>query len=126
LRADVLAGLNALAAAKAFGATKIAITDVRDDNLALAKSLGAKHALLTPPSMTNEDAAELVKTQFPPEGPDCVIDCAGYSSTLNVSPPPSLSPTPLGQAGFIFEKIKSGEGILGSHWWQSTFSRGKN
>lgn len=81
-------------AAKAFGATKIAITDVRDDNLALARSYGAKHALLTPPSMSNEEAATLLKGLFPTEGPDCVIDCAGYSSTLNVnfSPPP---PSPL-------------------------------
>jgi len=76
-------GLNALVAAKAFGATKIAITDVRDDNLALARSYGAKHALLTPPSMSNEEAATLLKGLFPTEGPDCVIDCAGYSSTLN-------------------------------------------
>ena len=81
------AGLNALASAKAFGATKIAITDVREDNLPLAKRLGARHTLLTPQTMTNEEASVLLKDLFPPEGPDCVIDCAGYASTLNVSGP---------------------------------------
>lgn len=35
--------------------------------------------------MTNEEAALLLKNLFPPEGPDCVIDCAGFASTLNVS-----------------------------------------
>ena len=57
----VCAGLNALVAAKAFGASRMAITDVRDDNLGLAEAYGAKHALLTPPSMGNEEAAALLK-----------------------------------------------------------------
>lgn len=79
------AGLNTLASAKAFGATQIAITDVRDDNLPLAREIGAKHTLLTPQTMTNDEATKLLKSLFPPDGPDCVIDCAGYASTLNVS-----------------------------------------
>ena len=78
------AGLNALVAAQAFGAGRIAITDVRQDNLPLAKKLGAQHTLLTPVSMTNEDASHLLKSLFPPEGPDIVIDCAGYESTVQV------------------------------------------
>ena len=81
---DCCAGLNALAAAQAFGATRIVITDVRDDNLPLAKKLGAKFPLLTPPSMSNEEAANTIKQLLPPDGPDCVIDCAGYQSTILV------------------------------------------
>ena len=73
-----------MAAAQAFGATKIVITDVRDDNLPLAQKLGAKFPLLTPPSMPNEEAANLIRQLLPPDGPDCVIDCAGYQSTILV------------------------------------------
>lgn len=73
-----------MAAAQAFGATKIVITDVRDDNLPLAQKLGAKFPLLTPPSMPNEEAADLIRQLLPPDGPDCVIDCAGYQSTILV------------------------------------------
>ena len=83
-RHDVLAGLNALVAAQAFGATKIVITDVREDNLPLAERLGAKFPLLTPPSMKIEEAADLITKLLPPDGPDCVIDCAGYQSTILV------------------------------------------
>ncbi|CAK0770516.1 hypothetical protein CVIRNUC_003775 [Coccomyxa viridis] len=75
-------GLNALVAAQAFGATKIVITDVREDNLPLAERLGAKFPLLTPPSMKIEEAADLITKLLPPDGPDCVIDCAGYQSTI--------------------------------------------
>ena len=78
------AGLNALVAAQAFGATRIVITDVREDNLPLAEQLGAKFPLLTPPSMTDEKAAKLIESCLPPNGPDCVIDCAGYKSTVLV------------------------------------------
>ena len=80
----LLAGLNALVAAQAFGATKIVITDVREDNLPLARRLGAKFPLLTPPGMKNEEAAGLITSLLPPDGPDCVIDCAGYQSTILV------------------------------------------
>ena len=83
-RHNVLAGLNALVAAQAFGATKIVITDVREDNLPLAQRLGAKFPLLTPPGMKNEEAADLITQLLPPDGPDCVIDCAGYQSTILV------------------------------------------
>ena len=84
IRRCMLAGLNALVAAQAFGATKIVITDVREDNLPLAQRLGAKFPLLTPPGMTNEEAAGLITKLLPPDGPDCVIDCAGYQSTILV------------------------------------------
>ena len=78
------AGLNAVAAAQAFGATRIVITDVRDDNLPLAQKLGAKFPLLMPPSMSDKEAAGLIRKLLPPDGPDCVIDCAGYQSTILV------------------------------------------
>lgn len=78
------AGLNALAAALAFGATKVVITDVREDNLPLAERLGAKFPLLTPPGMSAQEAAKKIRDCLPPDGPDCVIDCAGYDSTLQV------------------------------------------
>ena len=77
-------GLNALVAARAHGASRIAITDVRDDNLPVAEQLGVDHALLTPPAMTPLDIASALKAALPPNGPEVVIDCAGFDSTLQV------------------------------------------
>ena len=34
--------------------------------------------------MSNEEAADLIRKLLPPDGPDCVIDCAGYQSTILV------------------------------------------
>lgn len=77
-------GLLSLESCKALGATNIAITDIRQDNLPLAAKLGAKFPLLTPAEMRPPEAAQLLKKCFPPHGPDCIVDCAGYSSTVQV------------------------------------------
>lgn len=71
-------------AARGYGASKVAVTDVRSDNLPIAKQLGVDVALLTPRDMTPEDIAAALRAELPPFGPDVVIDCAGFDSTLQV------------------------------------------
>ncbi|DBA87810.1 TPA: hypothetical protein ACH3X1_004809 [Trebouxia sp. C0004] len=77
-------GLMVLAAAKAFSASSVAITDIRPDNLPVAKQLGAKHALDQSKATSARDTVEALKAVFA-EGPDIVIDCVGFESTITVS-----------------------------------------
>ena len=71
-------------AAKAFGADSVAITDLKNDNLALAEQLGADICLNPKASATPAEVGEWLKASLPPYGPDVVIDCAGFESTLQV------------------------------------------
>ena len=80
----VSAGLVALMAAKAFGADSVAITDLKNDNLALAEQMGADICLNPKASATPAEVGEWIKASLPPYGPDVVIDCAGFESTLQV------------------------------------------
>ncbi|KAK9853643.1 hypothetical protein WJX84_011854 [Apatococcus fuscideae] len=77
-------GLNALACARAHGASRIVITDIRDDNLPLAERLGAWKALHTP-MMSPAEAAQQLTSLLPPYGPDTVIDCVGHESTTQTA-----------------------------------------
>ena len=74
----------ALAAAKAFSASAVAITDIRPGNLPVALQLGATHALDQSKATSAADSVASLKSVFP-EGPDIVIDCVGMSTTLKVS-----------------------------------------
>lgn len=74
----------ALAAAKAFSASAVAITDIRPGNLPVALELGATHALDQSQATSAADTVASLKEVFP-EGPDIVIDCVGMSTTLTVS-----------------------------------------
>ena len=71
-------------AAKAFGADSVAITDLKNDNLVLAEQLGADICLNPKASATPAEVGEWLKASLPPYGPDVVIDCAGFESTLQV------------------------------------------
>ena len=74
----------ALAAAKAFSASAVAITDIRPGNLPVALRLGATHALDQSQAKSAADTVASLMEVFP-EGPDIVIDCVGMSTTLSVS-----------------------------------------
>ncbi|KAK9843226.1 hypothetical protein WJX74_008897 [Apatococcus lobatus] len=78
-------GLMMSLAAKAFGADAIAVTDVKEDNLALADQLGANVALLQQPHASIQDVAAALRTALPPFGPDIIIDCAGFESTMQTA-----------------------------------------
>lgn len=80
----LVAGLMALAAAKAFSASSVAITDIRPRNLPVALQLGAAHALDQSQAVTAAETVDALRAVFP-EGPDIVIDCVGMSTTLTVS-----------------------------------------
>ena len=74
----------ALAAAKAFAASTVAITDIRPGNLPVALTLGADHALDQSKATSANDTIKALREVFP-EGPDIVIDCVGFSDTITVS-----------------------------------------
>ncbi len=81
----VRAGLVNVLVAKAFGATSIAVTDMLDANLQLASRLGATATVRVDPAAPPDRAAASLKAAFGGgEGPDIVIDCAGFESTMQV------------------------------------------
>ena len=53
-------------------------------SLALAEQLGADVCLNPQASATPAEVGEWLKASLPPYGPDIVIDCAGFQSTLQV------------------------------------------
>lgn len=65
-------GLTSLAAAKAFGATEIFISDVRPHRLEIAKKMGATHAF-----DARDDAEAIVREATNGRGVDLAIECAG-------------------------------------------------
>ena len=65
-------GLTSLAAAKAFGATEVFISDVRPHRLEVAKKMGATHAF-----NAEEDAEAVVNDATNGRGVDLAIECAG-------------------------------------------------
>ena len=71
-------------AAKAFGAASVTVTDMVDTNLALAAQMGATTTLRVDPTAPPEETAADLKAQLGGEGPDIVIDCAGFESTMQV------------------------------------------
>ncbi|DBB16215.1 TPA: hypothetical protein ACH3X3_014542 [Trebouxia sp. C0006] len=77
-------GLMMLAAAKAFSASSVAITDIRPGNLPVAQTLGAKYALDQSKAVSTAENVEAIRAVFP-EGPDIVIDCVGFSSTVTTA-----------------------------------------
>jgi L-iditol 2-dehydrogenase len=70
-------GLTSLAAAKAFGATEIFISDVRPHRLEIARKMGATHAF-----DAREDAEAIVKEATNGRGVDLAIECAGAEPAL--------------------------------------------
>ncbi len=77
-------GLVTLLAAKAFGADAVAITDVAEGpHLELARSYGGR-VVCVGPGDSAEHVAELVAAALP-EAPQAVIDCAGFSQTVEMA-----------------------------------------
>lgn len=74
-----------LAAAKSFGATSLAITDISPQNIALAKTMGATEAYCHPRTATPQEIADHLKKMLSPFGPEIVIDCVGFESTVQTA-----------------------------------------
>ncbi|KAL6644418.1 hypothetical protein ACP70R_016026 [Stipagrostis hirtigluma subsp. patula] len=76
-------GLVTMLAARAFGAPRIAIVDVDEHRLSVARSLGADAAVKV--STKDEDLAEeveRVQAAMGGGGVDVSLDCAGFSKTM--------------------------------------------
>lgn len=73
-------GLVTLIAAKAFGATKVMITDLLDDRLATAKKLGADFTLKVEIGSDEEAALKQIRTLMGAP-PNVAIDCSGAEAT---------------------------------------------
>jgi L-iditol 2-dehydrogenase len=79
-------GLVSLLAAKAYGADRVAITDLRPEALAVATKLGATHTHRTARGEAPEAAAEELRVACGlPEGFDVVLDCAGFEGTMRTA-----------------------------------------
>lgn len=74
-----------LAAAKSFGATSLTITDISPQNIALAKKMGATNAYCHPRTATPQEIADYLKKMLSPYGPEIVIDCVGFESTVQTA-----------------------------------------
>jgi threonine dehydrogenase-like Zn-dependent dehydrogenase len=79
-----MAGLVALLSAKAFGADRVVITDLLSSKLDTAKRLGADAGLQVTLEETPDCVADRIRAALPRHGPDIVIDCAGFESTIQV------------------------------------------
>ncbi|GAQ80199.1 Sorbitol dehydrogenase [Klebsormidium nitens] len=78
-------GLVSLLVAKAFGASKIAVTDVDDSRLAMAKQLGA-HAVVKVSNKMEDVEAEAEKLRSVLGGKvDVTLDCAGFTKTMQTA-----------------------------------------
>ena len=79
------AGLMPLAAALSFGATSVTITDLNPDNIKLAQKMGATNTHCHPRTATPPEIAEYLKKLLSPIGPEIVIDCVGFESTVQTA-----------------------------------------
>ncbi|KAL3131368.1 hypothetical protein ABBQ38_007683 [Trebouxia sp. C0009 RCD-2024] len=78
-------GLMTLTAAKAFGATKIVVTDINSHNLALAEKMGATKTYLPSKTASPQEVADKLKEMLVPVGPQIVFDCVGFESTVQTA-----------------------------------------
>jgi len=77
-------GLVTLLSAKAFGASKVIITDIVESRLKTAKSLGADYTILVQPS-DNEDAIIKKITNALGCEPTISMDCSGVEQSVRVA-----------------------------------------
>ncbi len=85
-RLSALAGLVSIMAAKAFGAGKVAVVDMNEGNLEVARQMGADIGILSGRTESPIAVGERIKTVLGPDGPGVVIDCAGFEATMQARP----------------------------------------
>ncbi len=74
-------GLLAMMAAQCFGATRIFVTDVKDDRLGMARRLGAERTFRA----DSEDLADQVREATGGHGVDIVLECSGAPQAVRQS-----------------------------------------
>lgn len=73
-------GLNALLAARTAGARTVIAVDLRDDKLAIARELGADHAV----NAADPDCVKIIR-DFTNGGVDCAVESAGSVAALELA-----------------------------------------
>ncbi|XP_055905720.1 sorbitol dehydrogenase [Eupeodes corollae] len=77
-------GLVTLLVAQSMGASNIVITDLSQNRLDVAKSLGAMHTVLISKDKTEEQTVKEIQGLMP-NSPDKTIDCCGAESTTRLA-----------------------------------------
>ncbi|XP_033118858.1 sorbitol dehydrogenase-like [Anneissia japonica] len=77
-------GLLTMMTAKAMGADIVAITDIDDHRLSVAKSLGADHILKVPMSVEEKQFALQIQSVMGC-APDVTLECSGVDSSLRLA-----------------------------------------
>lgn len=81
-------------AAKAFGAGKVAVVDMNEGNLEVARQMGADIGILSGRTESPIAVGERIKSVLGPDGPGVVIDCAGFEATMQACATPTALPAP--------------------------------
>ena len=71
-----------LLTAKAMGASEIVITDLADNRLEMAKTMGATHTYKVGGGKTAEQMAEEVAELLGGDRPDVTIECSGAEPSI--------------------------------------------
>ena len=71
--------------AKAFGATKVTMTDISPNNISLAETMGATHTYCHPKTASPKDIAAHLKQMLTPNLPEVIFDCVGMESTVRTA-----------------------------------------
>lgn len=75
-------GLVNLLTAQVMGATEIIVTDIMDNRLDVAKSMGATHVYKVGGGRTPEEMAEDIEKLFGGNKPDITIECSGVEASV--------------------------------------------
>jgi L-iditol 2-dehydrogenase len=78
-------GLVSIMAAKAFGAGKVAVVDMNETNLEIARQMGADIGILSGRTESPYAVGDRIKSVLGPDGPSVVIDCAGFEATMQAA-----------------------------------------
>ncbi len=72
-------GLITLICAKAYGATRVVLTDINEQRLQLARELGADETILVSKGQTEAELVKKVKAAFGGELPNKTFECSGVA-----------------------------------------------
>lgn len=73
-------GIYTLMAAKAFGASRVVITDINQGRLYLAKEVGADVTILVSPDSSEDELVERIQAAFDGDLPQTSLECSGAPS----------------------------------------------
>ena len=77
-------GLLNLQVAKAYGASRVVLTDMNEARLNLAKELGADGTILVKKDTTEEQMVKLVREAFDNGEPSISMECSGVGSNFRL------------------------------------------